>query len=701
MVGDCPPLRNGWFHVSAASHRCTRSRGGCSDQKLAFEDAASAYRKALDLLDLCDEDARLRAELSIGLCRVLVRAGKRDEGRVGCRTAAELARTLGDPELLARAALELGSILVFANVDPELVALLREALSMLPPQDGSLRALVQARLAAAMQPASNPDEPITLAIDAIEMARRINNRKTLLAALRSGCSALVDLASPEVRLPLDREHASLAAAAGEQLDALRAHTRLIFDCFELGDRLGADAAVRAATALIEDIDHPSVAWRLPAIEAMRALWDGALEAALEACNRAAALGDVSGDPNARSTTLYQRQRILRMLGRVDELKSNTADMERLFHGTPIMEQYVRVYVAGYLLDVEDREIALRGLNREVLRHVLLLGDRTILEPLSQLALATKDQQLATGIRDRLSGVADQLVAGGVLGMTWDAPVHRLLALCMQTLGEPNRAVYHFRQGIALARRLGGEPVAIRMIIELGTLLASIGDIGEARALLSSGATGAASLSMALFAERAQTQLSALAMRSRPSEPGSAKEPKENFGFGTFSFVSEGDVWKIQRGSKEFRIRDSKGMQFIAALVTQPRQDIHVLDLTAPAARQLDSCAGGEQIDAAAQQAYKERIRTLRQELARAEEWNDSARADVVRTEMDALIAELSRGLGLGGKSRGFGSNAERARVNVQRRIRDAIRRVQAHDMALARHLDRSIRTGMHCIYDPE
>ncbi len=207
--------------------------------------------------------------------------------------------------------------------------------------------------------------------------------------------------------------------------------------------------------------------------------------------------------------------------------------------------------------------------------------------------------------------------------------------------------------------------------------------------------------MALFAECAQTQLSALAMRSRPSEPGSAKEPKENFGFGTFSFVSEGDVWKIQRGSKEFRIRDSKGMQFIAALVTQPRQDIHVLDLTAPAARQLDSCAGGEQIDAAAQQAYKERIRTLRQELARAEEWNDTARADVVRTEMDALIAELSRGLGLGGKSRGFGSNAERARVNVQRRIRDAIRRVQAHDMALARHLDRSIRTGMHCIYDPE
>jgi hypothetical protein len=37
---------------------------------------------------------------------------------------------------------------------------------------------------------------------------------------------------------------------------------------------------------------------------------------------------------------------------------------------------------------------------------------------------------------------------------------------------------------------------------------------------------------------------------------------------------------------------------------------------------------------------------------------------------------------------------------VQRRLRDAIRRIAAHDDPLARHLERSVRTGVFCAYDP-
>lgn len=131
------------------------------------------------------------------------------------------------------------------------------------------------------------------------------------------------------------------------------------DCFETGDLLGSEGALRAAAELIEEIDHPSVAWRLPVMEAMRALWNGSLGLAPDKCDQAAALGARSGDPNARSTTLFQRQRILRLLGRVEELKADMVEMERLFQGTPIMERYMRVFNAGHLFEVGEGDAALR------------------------------------------------------------------------------------------------------------------------------------------------------------------------------------------------------------------------------------------------------------------------------------------------------------------------------------------------------
>jgi hypothetical protein len=40
------------------------------------------------------------------------------------------------------------------------------------------------------------------------------------------------------------------------------------------------------------------------------------------------------------------------------------------------------------------------------------------------------------------------------------------------------------------------------------------------------------------------------------------------------------------------------------------------------------------------------------------------------------------------------------RVNVQRRLRDAIERVRAQSPPLGRYLDASIRTGSFCSYSP-
>ena len=69
-------------------------------------------------------------------------------------------------------------------------------------------------------------------------------------------------------------------------------------------------------------------------------------------------------------------------------------------------------------------------------------------------------------------------------------------------------------------------------------------------------------------------------------------------------------------------------------------------------------------------------------------------------ERDALIAELKRATGLGGRPRRSGSPAEKARLNVTRTIRHAITDLSTTVPELAAHLDESIVTGVSCCYEP-
>ena len=80
---------------------------------------------------------------------------------------------------------------------------------------------------------------------------------------------------------------------------------------------------------------------------------------------------------------------------------------------------------------------------------------------------------------------------------------------------------------------------------------------------------------------------------------------------------------------------------------------------------------------------------------RADRWAERA-----REELELLANEIAGGLGLGGRERAAGSSTERARINVQRRISDAIQKLERANAELGRHLSRSIRTGNYCVYEP-
>src|ERR1700751_3653609 len=59
------------------------------------------------------------------------------------------------------------------------------------------------------------------------------------------------------------------------------------------------------------------------------------------------------------------------------------------------------------------------------------------------------------------------------------------------------------------------------------------------------------------------------------------------------FRKEGEYWTIGYGRKSFRLKDSKGLGYIAHLLRHPAVEFHVLDLAVGIAGRRDDDKGGQ------------------------------------------------------------------------------------------------------------
>lgn len=183
------------------------------------------------------------------------------------------------------------------------------------------------------------------------------------------------------------------------------------------------------------------------------------------------------------------------------------------------------------------------------------------------------------------------------------------------------------------------------------------------------------------------------------------------------FRREGEYWTIAYKGHTSRVKDAKGLAYVAILLRQPHVEVHVSELVnleagsaSPANEPADPSLGpvrlglgdaGVVIDAQAKAAYRTRLEELRGELFEAETFHDTGRAERLRGEIDFLTQELVSATGLGGRDRRVGSDTERARVNITRAIVRALARIDENDPELGRHLRRTIRTGIFCAYTPD
>jgi tetratricopeptide (TPR) repeat protein len=629
--------------------------------RLAFEDAARIGRRALALGATHALPPRLDTALRLVVAEAAIRLGDAAAGKQLCSEVAEVAEREGMAELLARAALVYGTELASGRIDPKMVALLRGALARLGGERSALRARVMARLAAALTPPIEPAhavEIVALMRGASHMAHLLGDRHTLLYVLQFG--ATVALLVPEQeRFAMMSEALDLARALDQPLVLLATLPAYVTALLAQGERERAEAELPAYDALLADFPQPLHRLRRRLVEALLCALAGDLEAAEHASRQARDLA--RREPSGTGTILWLTHRLAlaQLLTRPELVAAEATALLAQFEAMPSAIPFTTWLLAG----CGRHEEALARLREVRLDPVEIpSANLSTLMGAAEAAVVLGEREIGERLYPRVVEASDRMLwnlgAGALLG-----PTARVLGDLARCIGRTADALRHYDEAIAFAEKLRSPP-----LLEL---------CQRARR---------AALDAAPARDPAPGPPPASTVEAAP--PAAAPPVLQR----------EGELWAIVKSDgRALRLKPSKGLAYLHQLMQQPGRPLHVLELAG-----IEHYTGdaGAVLDPRAKLEYRQRLADLREAHAEAESFGDPTRAGEVQREIDALAEQLARAVGLGGRDRRAASDVERTRVNIQRRLKDAIERIASADPATGRYLAATVETGTYCVYRP-
>ena len=729
--------------LAKAIDYCVRA-GERAMKLVAYEQAADHFERALQAYGLQDRaDVPRRCDLLLALGSAQSRAGDSRAARETFLRAAGLARRLDSPDRLAKAALGYGAGMggfEFGRVDEGLVALLSEAREALGEQDAPLLARVLGRQATELYFSDRTEERVALGEQAVAMARRIGDRATLASTLSARFLTLWGPENSVQRLQIASDVVALGQEVRDRELVLRGHVWRIVSLMELGDWVGADIELAVHARLAEELRDPLHLWYVPLFNATRALLEGRLADAEVFAGEAFAVGRRTQAQNAAQLYATQLFALRAEQGRLSEVEQSLEEFGRRYPAAPVWRA-----ASAFSLSVLGRtEDARRAFEAMAGGHVAAVPRDG--EWLSTVALLVRtgarlgDARRTGALGELLAPYTERAVIAG-RGAICLGPVSRFAGIAAATAGRTSEAVRLLEHALAMARRWGAEPMVAGIRLELAEVLDRSGSDSadyekRARELRAEGLEAAKRLQLVGLQNRWEPDAAAAGAGAGSADPVAAAEAgapgvvpagpavvagAAASGFGPSAFYRRGDIWTIGTPGRQIQLRDAKGLTHVARLLAAPHVDFHALDLVGgaasgdrgggPSAAAVAVGAGievrargdgdaGPVLDGQAKAAYRARVCELQEEIDEADSFNDPERAARAREELSFLARELASAVGLHGRDRRTGSDAERARVNVTRAIRTALKRVSEHDPVLGRRLGAAIRTGTFCVYEP-
>ncbi|MFE2940522.1 ATP-binding protein [Streptomyces sp. NPDC059255] len=613
-------------------------------------------------------DPRRAVLIALDLGGELRNYGEEEEAWRYFERAALPARELRDAELLARVAITLHRRGGVPGHEAQTARLLREAHRTLIGGEADPRQLDPAQLAQ------------ELTVRSTALARRGEDDDALAFSLWARHDTIWGLGTAAERLALTDEMAAIARRTGDRDMEVHATAMRWVTLLEQGDpRFHAE--LRAYVALAERTGKRRFelgrAIDLSMAASLAGRFDEAeelLAEALEPWREHAPYGFISAH-------LDWALKLLR--GRFDAAHAVAGALAGLGH------PYPRLPAALTALERGDTASAVR-----YLRETETGADPPfprVFAPLwlrfrAQAAAASGDEALIDRARAALAPYAGQWMVS-LYGCDISGPVDLWLGVLAAASGRPDEAVTALTAARDAADRLGAAPWSHRAATALAAALRSRDHDG--------------SRSPSHTATAAPTPAPA---STGPPAPPSVPVPAARMPSPRAEFRRDGTVWALAFAGRAIHVPDAKGLRDLHTLLGHPGTDLPAGELLAPeggrAVAATRALGGDAVLDEAAKAAYKRRLAELDEEIDRASVRGDTDRAAEGERERRALLDELRRAAGLGGRTRRLGDEAERARKTVTARIRDTLRKLDTLHPELAAHLRASVSTGTTCAYRP-
>ncbi|HEX4102242.1 MAG TPA: AAA family ATPase [Pseudonocardiaceae bacterium] len=228
--------------------------------RLVYEEGVRLYRLALDVgggelddLDCCE------LLLALGCAQSL--SGDHPGRLRTCRSAADLARSMARPDLIAEAALILegGD---GAEADRLVRRLCEEVLRWLGPQSSSLRARVAAGLARACIYLDDIDAAARASEQALAMANQCDDRAAVVATLRARQLVRCDPDGTDERSDLAARLLEIGREASDPETQMWAHLWRIDVMLQRGDLCGVGRELDPLAWCVNELGGPVARWHL-------------------------------------------------------------------------------------------------------------------------------------------------------------------------------------------------------------------------------------------------------------------------------------------------------------------------------------------------------------------------------------------------------------------------------------------------------